>query len=118
MLRDNTLKEAYRVMHQADAPDAVSDWEFAQELLAEWNVPLLGEDLAKRCLFQLINHIPKESDETKMREIIGAAEEKLPELFPEIGLKDPDMHVAEWLEYTYREQKEQPANSELKNNIK
>ena len=111
-----TLLKAYTIIYDTEPDVHMEEWQIAKFVLEIWDVPKLGEDLAKETLFALINHIYYPAQVS--REIVGEAELKLPELFPEIGEHDPDMHIAEWLENKYLEQKKEKMKSSEKISLK
>lgn len=99
---DKTPKKAYEKLFKKE-PENLKDWEMSRELMKEWNVPVLGEDLAKEIIFKIVNHVSFPNHE-KTVEIVGEAEEKSVELF---GLEnvDPHMDVIAELERKYWEEK-------------
>lgn len=102
---DPTLKQAYLLIFGKEPEASLEDWELAKEVITHWDVPKLGESLAQECIFRIVNHISF-PDRRITREIVGEAEEKATELFPELEDRDPHMAVIERLEYEYRMQKE------------
>ncbi len=107
---DQTVTKAYTIIFAHPPEASLKQWDIIEQVLENWDVPKMGEDLAKESLFLIINHIPKEANEERMHDLIGQAESKIPELFPEIGLRDPDMHVVEWLEHVYWRDKTEGKN--------
>ena len=67
-------------------------------------MPKLSEDLAKECIFRIVNHTSFPDDELT-RHIVGLAEDKAVELFPELEGIDPHMDVIAHLEIKYYERK-------------
>lgn len=103
---EKVLNKAYKVIFEKEPESQKADWELAREILLNWNVPKMGEDLAKECIFEIIGHVQYPNQE-KTTEIVGMAEDKAGELFPEIGEHDPHMDVIEWLEMKYRQTKKE-----------
>lgn len=112
----SALREAHKIIFNEEPGETTEEWELAREVLANWNVPKLGEDLAKRCIFEIVNHV--EFPEGMTREMVGEAEEKGVELFPEIGDRDPHMAIYEWLEYRYWEGQEKEDKKDQGQKIK
>ncbi len=73
--------------------------------MGNFNVPKLGQDLAKEVLFDIILHVPYPDVETTHR-IVYKAESFAEELFPELEGHDAHMDVIEGLERKYWEEKE------------
>lgn len=99
---DQTLKKACKIL-DINVPEA-QEWQLAEHVLNYWDVPKLGEDLAREVIFRIVNHVQFPTEDMA-REIVGEAENKGIELFPEIGDRDPHMAVYEWLENKYRSEK-------------
>ncbi|MEK7645707.1 MAG: hypothetical protein AAB374_01180 [Patescibacteria group bacterium] len=111
---NQTLIKAYKIIFGQEPLAELKDWEVATRILHKWSVPKIGEDLAKECIFAIVNHIKYPSEATTHL-IVGEAEEKGVELFPEIGVRDPSMDVYEWLENKYWESKnKENGSSEIK----
>jgi len=71
----------------------------AELLMDNFNVPELGEDLAKEVIFRVTNHVEYPNSETT-QEIVIRAERKATELFD--GLSDePHMDDIAWEETKY-----------------
>ena len=96
------LREAYRKIFGTDPDPKIPEWELAREVMGHWDVPKLGEDLARECIFRIVNHVIFPTDELT-REIAGSAEDKSLELFPELEGVDPHMDVIAHLERKYHE---------------
>ena len=110
---NQTLARAYKVIFDHEPAVDFKDWQIAAQILHEWNVPKMGEDLAKECIFTIVNHIKYPSEATT-KLIVGEAEHRGVELFPEIGIHDPSMDVYEWLENKYWASKEKEKGGEVK----
>lgn len=96
----SVLYDAHRILFGSRSADELKEWQLAREVLGGWNVPKLGEDLAKKCLFEIINHVRFPNNDLT-REIVEIAEDKAEELFPELEGRDPHMAVIENLERAY-----------------
>ena len=81
---DDVLLKAYKVLFDEEPETGASTWEVAKEILKEWDVPKLGEDLAKECIFRIVLHVQYPNKELT-EEIVGDAEDKAGELFEEIA---------------------------------
>ncbi len=114
---DKTLLEAYTIIHGSEPAPGMEEWQAAKYVLENMDVPKLGEDLAKRTLFSLINRIRYPNKELTT-EIVGGAEDELTEFYPERGDKDMDMHVAEWLEAEYWTEKEKGLKVDRSSEVK
>lgn len=112
---DKAIAEAYAKIYNRSPDSEAEEWQAALEIINHWDVPLLGENLAKECLFRIINHTPF-PDEVLTKSIVGVAEEKILELFPELGWQDHvHIDVVANLERKYWEQKkEHETKTEIK----
>ena len=70
---DSILIGAYKQTFDRDPADGGSDWEIADALMMNFNVPKLGEDLAKQVIFRVVNHIDYPDKATTER-IVGKAD--------------------------------------------
>jgi hypothetical protein len=101
---------AYKTIHGSDPAPEELEWEVVKNVLGNWDVPKLGEELASEFLFEVILHLvyPENGPANeKTKEIVGPAEEKIIELFPQVGYQDGHIHwddVAD-LERGYWEEK-------------
>ena len=111
--KNETIAEAYRKIYGKDPESETEEWRLASDILDNWNVPALGEDLAKETLFRIINHTPFPS-EPLTESVVGVAEEKITELFPEMGESDPHMALIAELERRYWAEKEVKEKNETK----
>jgi hypothetical protein len=107
----NTLPEAYQKIFGGVPDPSIPEWELARDIMNHWNVPKLGEGLAQECVFRIVNHVIFPTGELT-QEIVGLAEDKATELFPELEGVDPHMDVIAHLERKYHERKNE--NSEIK----
>ena len=95
-MNEDTLTVAYLKLFGSE-PVGLEPWQIAKEILNNWNVPKLSEELAEECILKIVNHVQCPNKEITT-EIVGKAEELGVELFPEIGIHDPSMDVYEWIE--------------------
>lgn len=110
----NTLRKAYQIIFGKEPEAEKPEWQMAKEIMENWNVPKLGEDLAKECLFEIILRVPHPDDEIT-REVVGRAENFAEELFEELAGHDAHMDAIEVLERNYWEKKKRAELEELKN---
>ena len=54
---DSVLTRAYKITFDSDPPEGAVDWQLADALMSNFNVPKLGEDLAKQVVFRAVNHV-------------------------------------------------------------
>ena len=54
---DATLREAYKIAFDREPDTDTEDWQLAEAILSRFTVPKLGENLAKRCVLKIINHV-------------------------------------------------------------
>ncbi|OHA93133.1 MAG: hypothetical protein A3E02_01635 [Candidatus Zambryskibacteria bacterium RIFCSPHIGHO2_12_FULL_38_34] len=106
------LEEAYKKIFNKE-PGNLENWEIAKDLMNNWNVPILGEDLAKRVIFKVVNHVIFPSDEIT-KEVVLKAENKATELFNELKTDEPHMDQIAILEREYYEKKRKEENNPLK----
>lgn len=92
----DTLCRAYGITFGKD-PTGLEDWQIAEALMDHFNVPLLEEELAKKCIFKIVNHIGYPDRETTTR-IVLRAEGFATELWPELP-DEPHMAEIAFLEY-------------------
>lgn len=111
------LKKAYRAIFGREPSAGQADWQMAEEIVNHWDVPKLGEDLAKECLFEIILHVTYPDFETT-RAIVGHAEELSTELFPELANHDPHMDTIEVLERKYHKKWDSELTKEQENAIR
>lgn len=99
---DTILKKAYKIIFETDPTLGMRDWQIAEKILDEFNVPKLGE-LAKECIFRMVNHIVYPDRETTSR-IVGRAEGFASEIWDELP-DEPHMNQIAWLERRFYEKK-------------
>lgn len=94
---DATLNLAYKIVFGIEPELGMKDWQIAEKLLDRFDVPKLGEELAKECIHRIVNHIPYPNNETTHR-IVGRAEGFASELWDELS-NEPHMAELERLEH-------------------
>lgn len=101
---DQALSQAYKILLDRYPDNDMPEWMVASEVTNKWDTRLLGEDLARECIFRIVNHTIFPTQD-KTREIVGIAESRATELFPELEGVDPHMDVMAHLERIYHERK-------------
>jgi hypothetical protein len=96
---DSILSEAYDLIFSRRPPEHMPDWQLAERILDTFNVPLLGEELARRCIFRIVNHIEYPDRQTTVR-LVGRAESYAGELWPDLS-DEPHMADIEVKEYEH-----------------
>ena len=81
---DSILTRAYKITFDSDPPEGAVDWQLADALMSNSNVPKLGEDLAKQVIFRAVNHVFY-PDRTTTERIVGTAEGFAPELWGDLS---------------------------------
>lgn len=99
------LNEAYKKIFGKE-PDKMEEWEIARDIMDNWNVPVLGEDMAKEVIFKVVNHVIFPSNEIT-REVVLRAENYATELFDELRTDEPHMAELERLETEYARRKDE-----------
>ena len=99
----NPLRAAYLIVHEKE-PQGMNDWEIAKAVLEVLDDPnWINNDLAKECIYQIINQIGY-PDEKIRKEIIAEVEYRARNIFPELSnVTEPHM---DQIEYYYRKWKE------------
>jgi hypothetical protein len=91
------LREAYEMLF-SHAPDPIMiEWQIAEAILDNFNVPKIGENSAKKCIYEIVNHIVYPDDETMWR-IVNRAEGFATELWDDLP-DEPHMAEIEYKEY-------------------
>ena len=91
---DTTLKEAYVAIFGRDPPASTEDWQLADTIIENWDVPKIGENSAKQVIFRVVNHTHYPDNSTSQR-VLGRALAFATELWNDL----PDEpHVAQ-IEY-------------------
>lgn len=93
---DNDLTQAY-IKIFGENPTVNSDWQLAEKIVENWNVPKLGEDLAKLAVLKAINGVNYPDDETA-KQIMAKFLSLATELWPELP-EEPHVAQIEYLEY-------------------
>lgn len=91
---ESILKEAYSKVFGKDPASSMKDWELAKTIMSNWNVPKMGEGLAKKVIFRVVNHTEYPDDNIR-RKVTGIALDFSTELW--VDLPD-EPHIAQ-LEY-------------------
>lgn len=99
---NSILKKSYQLIFGREPDSPRPDWQIAEDIIKNWDVPKLGEELSKECIFEIVGRVTYPDFETTRR-IVGHAEELSTELFPELANLDPHMDVIEFLEKKYHE---------------
>lgn len=94
-----TLVRAYKILAAENADLNLPLWKIAEEILLRWDIRKLGEDLARRCIFWIVNYIGFPDREITKR-VVGMAENKATELLPELP-EEPHMDDIALLEERY-----------------
>lgn len=84
------LPKAYRILFGQYPYPTMEEWEIAADILNNWNVPALGEELAEWCTSRIIvwTEFPSE---ILTRKYVGIAEDK----HYEFSERDCDVHCAD-----------------------
>ncbi|GEM_PF-1573402 len=115
---DKTIVKSYTILFGTEPDPKAEEWQIVSEILDHWNVTLLGEDLSKECLFRIINYTSFPNSELT-KSVVGIAEEKITELFPELGWQDHvHMDVVAELERKYWEEKRRVQENKTEIKIK
>jgi hypothetical protein len=105
------LNKAYKMIFGKE-PENLEEWQIAKEVIDNWNVPLLGEEMAKEVIFMIVNHTNFPSQELT-REVVLKAENFAMELFDELKMDEPHMADIERLEFEYNQRKEKKEEFKL-----
>lgn len=111
---EDIIDKAYAILFGNKQDPLLKRWEKAKEIAYNWNVPKLGEEIAKECVFEIVNHVSF-PDSPTTKEIVGRIEHFATELFPELEGIDSSMDVILFLEYKYRNKEKK---KEFKSNFK
>ena len=107
-------KQAYKIIFNQEPPAEMKDWEIAREVMNNWNVPKMGEELAQDCIFEIVDVINFPTEELRI-EVVGLAENMSTELFPELAGKDePHMDDIAVLKEKYYLKRLEKENREFK----
>lgn len=95
---DATLQLAYgKLWPSTDLP--IADWLMAEAILERFSVRVLGECLAKECIFRIVNHLEYPSQDVCTR-IVLRAEGFASELWDDLP-DEPHMAELERKEYQH-----------------
>ena len=115
---NDILIEAYKKLHGGEEPMETEEYHVASKILDEWNVPKLGEDLAKETLFSILKYTPFPSPALS-DSIQGRAEEKIMELYHHSFEHGDDVkEVIKELEEAYWKEKAEKEKTGEKLNLK
>jgi hypothetical protein len=106
------LQEAYKIIFGKDPAEGLQEREIGREVIEHFDGRKRSEDLAKECVFRVVNHTIFPNSEVT-REVVGRAEDIATELFPELEGVDPHMDVIAHLERVYHEKKEQKEREKM-----
>lgn len=85
------MKEAYLLIHKKE-PEKMEDWEIASRIIEVLDdINWVPDDLAKECIFEIVNNVNYPNNETRMN-IVLMAEEKTKSIFPELANID-EIHM-------------------------
>jgi hypothetical protein len=94
---DKSLKEAYQIIFGAYPDPDLAEGQVAKSIINHFDVPKLGEPLAKACLLRIVNHVGY-PDRATTREIVGRAQGLATELWDDLS-DEPHMADLERKEY-------------------
>jgi hypothetical protein len=97
---NEVLGRAYMFIFGIRPPSSLPDWLMAEMILNKFDVPKLGEELAKQCIFQIVNHISY-PDHATTRLVVGHAENLATELWDELP-DEPHMAQIAYLERIFK----------------
>lgn len=88
---NQTLNKAYKIVFGEEISSDMSDWQIAEKIMNNFDVPKLGEDFAKEVIYVVVldTHFPNQE---KTTEVVGRAEGFAGELWDDL----PDeVHMAD-----------------------
>jgi len=94
---DDPLRKAYQIIFEGTPAPDMEDWQVASAVLSRFNVPKIGEPLAKACILRIINHTSYPDAKTTTA-MVGRAEGLATELWDDLP-DEPHMAEFEWKEY-------------------
>lgn len=94
---ESILKEAYSKVFGKDPASSMKKWELAKTIMSNWNVPKMGESLAKKVIFSVVNHTEYPDDNIR-RSVIGIALAFSTELWDDLP-DEPHVDQLEYKEY-------------------
>lgn len=98
-----TLNRAYQVIFDEKPSSDLLDWQVAEKIIDNFNVPKLGEDLAKEVVYTVVLDTRFPNQE-KTTEVVGRAEGFASELWDDL----PDeVHMADLERKRFLERQEE-----------
>lgn len=94
---DSVLKEAYIKIFENEPIESMKTWEVAEKIMSNWNVPKMGESLARNVIFRVVNHTEYPNDDIS-RNVIGTALEFSTELWDDLP-DEPHVDQLAYKEY-------------------
>ena len=94
---DEMLGRAHKIVFGIEPETDAKDWQIAEKLLDHFDIPILGEELAKKCIHRIVNYICYPDREITVR-IVGRAEGLASELWDNLP-DEPHMAEIERLEF-------------------
>jgi hypothetical protein len=94
---DRLLAHAYKLIHGYPPSPTMEDWQVADSILSRFDVPELGEALARGCIYKIVNHVLY-PDKGTCTSIVLRAEGFASELFDGLG-DEPHMADLSRAEY-------------------
>lgn len=98
------IVEAYHLILGSEPNPGLAQWQIAEAVLNQFDVPRLGDKLAKRCIFEIVNHINYPNQEITTR-LVSRAEGLATELWDDLP-DEPHMAEIEWKEYQSSDDRE------------
>ncbi|MGD0977474.1 MAG: hypothetical protein ABR875_04270 [Minisyncoccia bacterium] len=89
----NILIKGYKAIFGKE-PEKMESWELAREIINNFDVSKMGEELAREVIFEVANRVNFPTTEMT-REIVGHAENLATELFDELNKSGKEPHMAE-----------------------
>lgn len=117
MVTDTILAQAYQVLNNQKSGPEMENWQAAADILEHWDVPKLGEELAREVIFQIVldTQFPdRDGNMETTKKFVHDAEHKGIELFPEIGDRDPSHDLYAVLRQKYLDEKNKEKLNEIK----
>lgn len=98
------LTEAYKKIFGVDPVD-LQTWEIARAVINDFDVPKIGEELARKVILEIVNHVKFPTNKLT-KKVVGHAENLATELFDKFNKpgKEPHMAEFEYLEWKKKNQ--------------
>lgn len=61
-MRDQTLCDAYLVLFGKDPHPVLNNWQIAAMVMEAFDLPVMGKELAKKCILVICNHLKSTSE--------------------------------------------------------